>query len=374
MKRALTNILVTGGAGFIGSNFIRYILNENSFKGRIVNVDVITYAGNLENLSDIEEKFGCSNSQKSNPRYFLEKEDICDGKALERILQQYEIDTVINFAAETHVDRSILGPHAFINTNVFGVYTLLEAAREYWRKKDGEIRKDVLFHHVSTDEVYGSLGDTGCFVETTAYDPRSPYSASKAASDHFVSAYYHTYGLPVTISNCSNNYGPYQFPEKFIPLMITNILENKPLPVYGDGKNIRDWIHVTDHNCAVWNILKDGNPGEKYNIGGETELENIVLLEKIIKIVVAETGKDISEIRKNIVYVKDRPGHDRRYSIDCDKMKRELNWEPKVSIEEGLRQTVRWYLSHPEWIASIKDGEYTKWYDKNYTRRTKECI
>ncbi|MDR2143979.1 MAG: dTDP-glucose 4,6-dehydratase, partial [Treponema sp.] len=258
--RALNNILVTGGAGFIGCNFIRGSLEKDTgFSGRIINLDVLTYAGNPASLKDIEEKHGGS-------RYFFEHGNICDSEFVEKIFKKYEIDTVVHFAAESHVDRSILGPRAFIETNVTGTFTLLDAARNYWKKSGA--RDDVLFHHISTDEVYGSLGETGFFTETTPYDPRSPYSASKAAGDHLVMAYHHTYGFPATLSNCSNNYGPYQFPEKFIPLMILNMLEAKPLPVYGDGKNVRDWIYVEDHNRAAWAIMRNGATGEKYNIGG----------------------------------------------------------------------------------------------------------
>ena len=279
MNRQFDTILVTGGAGFIGSNFIHYLLEKTDYAGKIVNLDVLTYAGNLESLAAIEKEFGQS-------RYFFEKADICDRAAVERVFAAYKPDAVIHLAAESHVDRSILGPEAFINTNVMGTFTLLDVARNSWIG-----RKDFLFHHISTDEVFGSLGDSGFFTETTPYDPRSPYSASKASSDHLARAYHHTYGLPVTLSNCSNNYGPYQFPEKLIPLMILNMLEGKPLPVYGDGKNIRDWIYVEDHNAAVWEIMKDGEAGRSYNIGGENEWENIRLLNRLIEIVAEEAGR-----------------------------------------------------------------------------------
>jgi dTDP-glucose 4,6-dehydratase len=305
--RGLTNILVTGGAGFIGGNFIRLLLREiPEFKGRIINLDSLTYAGNTESLMDVEDQFGVS----PHPRYIFELGDISDRQGVERIFRQYSIDTVVHFAAESHVDRSILGPEAFIKTNVTGTYTLLETARAVWQDDPssvsgaamtpgsppvfpgGSFRKDVLFHHVSTDEVYGSLGGSGSFSETTPYSPRSPYSATKAASDHLVMAYHHTYGLPVTLSNCSNNYGPYQFPEKLIPLMILNMLEGRLLPVYGDGKNIRDWVYVGDHNNAVWTVMRNGITGEKYNIGGENEWENIRLLQTLIEIVSEKAGLD----------------------------------------------------------------------------------
>jgi dTDP-glucose 4,6-dehydratase len=283
---------------------------------------------------------------------------------LEEIFKKYEIDTVVHSAAESHVDRCILGPEAFIKTNVYGTFTLLDAARNAWKDAD-----NVLFHHISTDEVYGSLGETGYFSETTRYDPRSPYSASKAASDHLVMSYHHTYGLPVTISNCSNNYGPYQFPEKFIPLMILNILEDKPLPVYGDGKNIRDWIYVEDQNNAIWTIMQKGRAGEKYNIGGESEWENIRLLNVLIDIMAKKTGKNAEKIRSLTAYVKDRPGHDRRYAIDCSKIKAELGWTQTIDFHEGLERTVDWYLSNKEWIDNIRSGDYRHWIEINYKKR-----
>ena len=370
--RKLTNILVTGGCGFIGSNFINYMFGQSAtgsrefmdsgFDGRIVNVDCLTYAGNPDNLSGVQKAFG-------GTRYFFEKADICDRSAIERIFKQYDIDTVIHFAAESHVDRSILGPEAFIKTNIMGTYTLLDVARKFWNVSLDNQRDDVLFHHISTDEVYGSLGETGYFTETTPYDPRSPYSASKASSDHIVMAYYHTYGLPITLSNCTNNYGPYQFPEKLIPLMILNMQEGKNLPVYGEGKNIRDWIYVEDHNRAVWQIVKDGITGQKYNIGGENEWQNIKLLDKLIELTAKEAGLNADDVRKTIVHVKDRPGHDARYAIDCAKIKKELGWERKMTFEEGLTLTVKWYLSHKEWIERVQSGEYLKWIDSNYAGR-----
>lgn len=370
--RKLKNILVTGGAGFIGSNFIHYLFgkssadnnlfNDANFSGNVINVDCLTYAGNLENLSDIEANFG-------GTRYFFEKIDICNRVEIERIFKQYDIDTVIHFAAESHVDRSILGPEAFIKTNVMGTFTLLDVAKNYWKTEAGSIRNDVLFHHISTDEVYGSLGETGYFKETTPYDPRSPYSSSKASSDHIVMAYYHTYGVPITLSNCTNNYGPYQFPEKLIPLMINNIKNSKKLPVYGKGDNIRDWIYVEDHNRAVWQIVNNGKPGEKYNIGGENEWQNIELLHKIIELVSLKTNKPISEIEQTITYVKDRPGHDKRYAIDCSKIKAELNWKRKMTFEQGLEETVKWYLKNTDWIDHILSGDYKNWISKNYAEQ-----
>lgn len=371
-RRKLSNILVTGGAGFIGCNFIHYLFGISScpekfsdagFSGRIVNLDVLTYAGNLQSLRDVDERFG-SGVPESERRYFFERADICDREAVERIFREYDIDTVVHFAAESHVDRSISGPQAFIRTNVDGTFTLLDCAREFWKNPDGSFREGVLFHHVSTDEVYGSLGGEGFFTETTPYDPRSPYSASKASSDHLVSAYSHTYGLPVTLSNCTNNYGPFQFPEKFLPLMITNITLGRKLPVYGDGRNIRDWIYVEDHNRAVWQVLRSGVCGEKYNIGGENEWENIRLLHKIIELTAEEMPsagygkKTKDELESLIEYVTDRPGHDRRYAIDCSKIRRELGWERKMTFEEGLRGTVKWYLSHKEWTDNILSGKY----------------
>ena len=375
MSRKLKNILITGGAGFIGSNFIHYLFGLSSaknnlfsdaaFDGRVVNVDCLTYAGNLESLSDVEEKYGkaCGNNQ----RYFFEKVDICDRAEIERIFKQYDIDTVVHFAAESHVDRSILGPEAFVKTNVMGTFTMLDVARNYWKKEDGSIRDDVLFHHISTDEVYGSLGETGYFREDTPYDPRSPYSSSKASSDHLVMAYFHTYGLPITLSNCTNNYGPYQFPEKLLPLMISNIRDGKKLPVYGKGDNIRDWIYVEDHNRAVWLIVKNGVTGEKYNIGGENEWQNIKLLHKVIELTAAATGKKVEDVEKTITYVKDSPGHDKRYAIDCTKIKTKLGWKRLMTFEEGLQETVDWYLANTSWIEHIQSGSYKDWISKNYT-------
>ncbi len=358
MKNSRLNLLITGGAGFIGSNFIRYLFEKVGFDGVVVNLDLLTYAGNLMNLEDIAQKYEGKN-------YFFEHGDICDRTKVEEIFKKYDINTVVHFAAESHVDRSILGPEAFVKTNVYGTFTLLEAAKMYWNGNFEGKR----FHHISTDEVYGSLGETGYFYETTPYDPRSPYSASKAASDHLVRAYYHTYGLPVSISNCSNNYGPYHFPEKLIPLMILNMLEEKPLPVYGDGKNIRDWLYVEDHCSAVWKIITEGKVGETYNIGGENEWENIMLVNKLCEIVATKTGKDKDYYKRLITFVKDRPGHDRRYAINCDKIKRELGWTQSVNFDEGLEKTVDWYLNNKKWVDNVKSGEYQHWLNKNYNNR-----
>jgi len=354
------NIIVTGGCGFIGSNFIKYLFKQKDFKGKIINLDKLTYAGNPNNLVDIDEKFG-------NERYFFYKTDITEIDSIEEIFKNHNVDCIIHFAAESHVDRSITGPAEFIHTNIVGTFNLLELARKIWNN-----RKDVLFHHISTDEVYGSLPEDKVevkFEETTSYAPRSPYSASKASSDHLVMAYYHTYGMPVTISNCSNNYGPLQFPEKLIPLMINNMLEEKELPVYGDGKNIRDWLYVRDHCSAIWDIVNKGKRGETYNIGGENEWTNIELLHALCEIVAVEKGKDIDYYKRLITYVKDRAGHDRRYAINCDKVKTEFGWKQSVNFEQGLELTVKWYLNNSEWMKNINSGEYRKWIKKNYQDR-----
>jgi dTDP-glucose 4,6-dehydratase len=355
--RKLENILVTGGAGFIGSNFIRYIFKKTDFTGKIINFDKLTYAGNAESLNDINSEFGGS-------RYFFVHGDICSSDDVNSAMEKFYIDTIIHFAAESHVDRSIHGPADFMNTNIMGTFNLLEAARTLWKE-----REDVLFHHVSTDEVYGSLGETGFFQETTPYDPRSPYSASKASSDHIVMAYNHTYGLPVTMTNCSNNYGPYQFPEKLIPVIVMNIKDGKKLPVYGDGKNIRDWLYVDDHNSAVWAVVNKGRDGETYNIGGENEWENIRLVNTLCEKMALKLGKDKEHFKSLIEYVKDRPGHDRRYAINCDKIKSELGWKQAFDFDKGLDLTIEWYLSNDEWISRVRSGEYRKWIEKNYGSR-----
>ncbi|MDR1306801.1 MAG: dTDP-glucose 4,6-dehydratase [Treponema sp.] len=378
--RNLKNILVTGGCGFIGVNFIRLLFKHTpEFSGRIINLDALTYAGNITSLQEIEKEFGIDSG--STVRYFFELGDICDRQRLEGIFDKYDIDTVVNFAAESHVDRSILGPETFVKTNVMGTFALLDVARRHWQldaedssgplpvSADAEYIPGVIFHHVSTDEVYGSLGEAGFFTETTPYDPRSPYSASKAASDHLVMAWHHTYGLPVTLSNCSNNFGPFQFPEKLIPLMIINMMEGKPLPVYGDGKNIRDWLYVEDHGRALWAILSKGQLGEKYNVGGENEMENVAIIDELIKIVADKSGMDPEKIRRTIRFVKDRPGHDRRYAIDCSRIKEELGWERETSFEEGLIKTVEWYRDNMTWINRIRSGEYRYWVEENYGRR-----
>ena len=350
----MKKILVTGGCGFIGTGFIRYLLLDTDFDGCIINVDKLTYAGNPENLADI--------AQSHANRYTFVKADICDSEAMSRVFDQYEIDAVCHFAAESHVDRSIAAPDAFIKTNIAGTFTLLEIAR---RNMD----RLALFHHVSTDEVYGSLGPQGLFTESTAYRPNSPYSASKAAADHLVRSYWKTYELPVTISNCSNNYGPYQFPEKLIPLMILNALEDKSLPVYGQGKNIRDWLYVKDHCRAVWRIMQDGTRGETYNIGGRCEMANIDTVYMICDLLDAMLpGTDRSPRRNLVTFVKDRPGHDLRYAIDCRKLESELGWSPLESFETGLKKTIQWYLDHPQWTHRVKSGEYRQWVETHYNR------
>jgi len=360
--KTLKTIIVTGGAGFIGSNFIRYLFGKAGFKGRVVNLDKLTYAGNPENLADVARQY--------KGRYIFEKGDICDFKLLERLFAKYSPDAVAHLAAESHVDRSIFGPKDFIETNIHGTFALLETARQAWKG-----RKDVRFHHISTDEVYGSLGKTGKFKETTPYDPRSPYSASKASSDHIVMAYYHTYGLPVTISNCSNNYGPYHFPEKLIPLAILNALEGKPLPVYGDGLQVRDWLYVEDHCAAIWKIINKGRTGETYNVGGDCEMKNIDVVKGICRALEravparcnkALGGKNYADL---ITYVKDRAGHDRRYAIDFSKIKKELGWQPAVRFAEGLAKTVDWYLANPQWVKNVKTGAYRNWLKKNYSSK-----
>jgi len=338
--RVFKNILVTGGYGFIGSNFIRYVFEKTDFEGIIVNMDKLTYAANPANIADLFEKYP--------QKLFFEKGDICDYQKTLDIFKSYNIDLVVHFAAESHVDRSITGPAEFIRTNINGTFNLLETARELWRG-----RQDVLFHHVSTDEVYGSLGDTGYFFEDTPYNPQSPYSASKAGSDHFVKAYLNTYRIPVTISNCSNNYGPYQFPEKLIPLILMNMMNNKPLPVYGNGKNVRDWLFVEDHCSGIWSIVQKGVIGETYNIGGESELQNIDLVNLLCERVAVKQGLSIDRYKNLITYVTDRPGHDMRYAINCDKIKHDLHWKRTVSILDGIDYTIDWYLNNKKWIEDI---------------------
>jgi dTDP-glucose 4,6-dehydratase len=350
--RAFRSILVTGGCGFIGSNFIRHLLTESGFSGQIVNFDKLTYAGNPESLADIQERFP--------ERYRFVRADICDRGAVRDVFRRNGISAVCHFAAESHVDRSIVAPDAFIKTNVEGTFTLLEVARE-----QGESLE--LFHHVSTDEVYGSLGRDGVFTEETAYRPNSPYSASKAASDHLVRAYGETYGLPVTISNCSNNYGPYQFPEKLIPLMILHAVEGKPLPVYGQGLNVRDWLYVTDHCRAVWQVMRQGRRGRVYNVGGRCEMANIDMVARICDLLDEILPDPALRPRRNLItFVKDRPGHDLRYAIDCTRIEHELGWQPRESLDSGLRKTIRWYLDHREWVDRVRSGEYQEWVKHHY--------
>ncbi|MDB4131793.1 dTDP-glucose 4,6-dehydratase [Flavobacteriaceae bacterium] len=348
MKR---NILVTGGAGFIGSHLVRFLVNKYP-DYHIINLDLLTYAGNLENLKDIE----------NNKNYTFVKCDICDLKKVKTVFNEYNIDSVIHLAAESHVDRSIEDPFSFAQTNVMGTLSLLQAAKNYW---NGNLT-DKLFYHVSTDEVYGSLGKEGFFTETTKYDPHSPYSASKASSDHFVRAFHDTYGLPVVISNCSNNYGSYQFPEKLIPLFINNIVNNKPLPVYGKGENVRDWLFVNDHARAIDVIFHKGKLGDTYNIGGFNEWKNIDLIKVMIKTVDKMLGRDEGTSDKLITYVKDRAGHDLRYAIDSSKLKNELGWEPSLQFEEGIEKTVKWYLDNKEWMDRVTSGDYQEYYKKTY--------
>ena len=348
----MKNMLVTGGCGFIGANFIRYLLKESDYTGRIINVDNLTYAGNLENLAGVEIDFP--------EQYIFIKGDICDGNLIIKIFADYQIDSVCHFAAESHVDRSIVKPDAFIQTNIVGTFNLLESARS---RLDHMIR----FHHISTDEVYGSLGREGYFTETTPYRPNSPYSASKASSDHLVRAFHKTYDLPMTISNCSNNYGPYQFPEKLIPLIILNALEGKSLPVYGDGGNVRDWLYVRDHCTAIWKIMKQGKNGETYNVGGNSEMENIKLVEMICDVLdEMDRFPDKRSRRDLITFVKDRPGHDRRYAIDFGKLSRELSWFPEASLETGIRDTIKWYMENQKWVERVKSGEYQTWIKTHY--------
>jgi dTDP-glucose 4,6-dehydratase len=350
----MKNILITGGAGFIGSHVVRLFVKKHP-QYKIVNLDNLTYAGNLANLRDIENE----------PNYEFVKADIVDADKMQEIFGRYQFDGVIHLAAESHVDRSITNPNEFIFTNIVGTANLLNAARAIW-KDDPENRK---FYHISTDEVYGSLGETGFFYETTAYDPRSPYSASKASSDHLVRAFFHTYKLPVIISNCSNNYGSFQFPEKLIPLSIHNIKNSKPIPVYGKGENIRDWLFVEDHASAIDLIFHKGKVGETYNIGGNNEWKNIDLIRKLCQIMDKKLGRDAGESANLITFVKDRAGHDMRYAIDSTKLQTELGWKPSLQFEEGLEKTVDWYLSNEEWLNNVTSGAYQKYYDQQYSRR-----
>jgi dTDP-glucose 4,6-dehydratase len=352
------NVLVTGGAGFIGSNFLRHALAERP-SWRIVNFDALTYAGNLRNLESLPEGLG--------ERLRFVKGDLRDGELLAALFAEEAFDAVVHFAAESHVDRSILGPEAFVETNVLGTFRLLDAARGWWERAGRPAAFRLL--HVSTDEVYGSLGPDGYFTESTPYDPSSPYSASKAASDHFVRAYHRTYGLPALVTNCSNNYGPYQFPEKLIPLMILNIAEEKPLPVYGDGRNVRDWLYVLDHCDALLRALEAGVPGETYNVGGGAERQNLDIVHFLCDLLDARLGRPAGASRGLIRFVADRPGHDRRYAIDSAKIRRELGWEPRHTFEDALTRTVDWYLEHREWVEEVRSGRYREWMESNYGAR-----
>ncbi|MCB9201809.1 MAG: dTDP-glucose 4,6-dehydratase [Flavobacteriales bacterium] len=359
----MKNIIITGGAGFIGSHVVRRFINQYP-NYNIINLDALTYAGNLENLKDIQDK----------PNYFFEKVDITDESQVRAVFEKHSPDAVIHLAAESHVDRSITDPNAFIKTNVMGTANLLNLAKEFWDLKQEHThgnfpdRKDInnLFYHVSTDEVYGSLTDEGFFLETTAYDPQSPYSASKAASDHFVRAYGNTYGLPFVLSNCSNNYGPNHFPEKLIPLCILNILNGKSLPIYGDGKYTRDWLYVIDHAIAIDKIFHEAQLGETYNIGGFNEWKNIDLVKELCKQMDEKLGKEEGTSEKLITFVKDRPGHDLRYAIDATKLNKELGWKPTVTFEEGLSKTIDWYLDNQDWLNHVASGEYQNYYKEQY--------
>lgn len=351
-------LLITGGAGFIGSHVVRlFVAKYPQYK--IVNLDNLTYAGNLENLTDVEEK--------SN--YTFEKGDIVDAKFINQLFEQYKFDAVIHLAAESHVDRSITNPLDFIMTNIVGTVNLLNAAKKTWSSSLDNKPKDKLFYHISTDEVYGTLGQTGLFTESTSYDPHSPYSASKASSDHLVRAYHDTYGLPVVITNCSNNYGPFQFPEKLIPLAIHNIKNNKPVPVYGKGENIRDWLFVEDHAQAIDTVFHKGKNGETYNIGGHNEWKNIDLINLLCKVMDKKLGRAEGTSAKLITFVKDRAGHDMRYAIDSSKIQEELNWKPSLQFEEGLELTVDWYLKNENWLNNVTSGVYKKYYEQQYVNR-----
>ncbi|WP_210456156.1 dTDP-glucose 4,6-dehydratase [Pantoea ananatis] len=357
-------ILVTGGAGFIGSAVVRHIIQRT--QDEVVNVDKLTYAGNLESLKGVSD----------DPRYAFCHVDICDGESLTKVLEQHQPDVIMHLAAESHVDRSITGPAEFVQTNVVGTYTLLEASRHYWVNLTGARKNSFRFHHISTDEVYGDLlhpdettGELPMFTETTPYAPSSPYSSTKAASDHLVRAWGRTYGLPVVVTNCSNNYGPYHFPEKLIPLIISNALEGKPLPIYGKGDQIRDWLYVEDHARALYLVATQAKIGATYNIGGHNEKQNLEVVHKVCELLDELRPKD-APYANQITYVADRPGHDRRYAIDASKIQNELGWQPHESFETGLRKTVEWYLNNREWVEHIKSGAYQNWIEKNYEKRS----
>ncbi len=353
----MKKILVTGGAGFIGSALIRHLISDTP--DHVVNLDKLTYAGNLQSLASVAD----------SSRYRFEHVDICDAAEVARVFREHRPDAVMHLAAESHVDRSISGPAAFIQTNIVGTYALLEAARAYWGALESERKAIFRFHHISTDEVYGSLGPEGFFTEQTAYQPNSPYSASKAASDHLVRAWHHTYGLPVVTTNCSNNYGPYHFPEKLIPLMILNAINGKPLPIYGKGDNIRDWLYVEDHARALRLVLERGRIGETYNIGGWNEKTNLEVVDAICGILdeLHPQGAPHARLKTS---VPDRPGHDKRYAIDATKIERELGWTPRETFETGLRKTVEWYLANDDWVRGVMTGEYQNWIKQNYTQRS----
>ena len=357
-------ILVTGGAGFIGSNFVLDWLAQSDEP--VVNVDKLTYAGNLNNLASLSQ----------DPRHIFVQGDIGDQAHMARLLAEHRPRAIVHFAAESHVDRSISGPAAFIETNVNGTFALLEAARAHWSALAAADKAAFRFLHVSTDEVYGSLGpDDAPFTETTPYAPNSPYSASKAASDHLVRAYFHTYGMPVLTTNCSNNYGPYHFPEKLIPLIITNARAGKALPIYGDGQQVRDWLYVSDHCAAIRRVLADGRLGEVYNVGGWNEKANLEVVHTLCDILDQLDPKAQGSYREQITYVQDRPGHDRRYAIDARKLERELGWKPAETFESGIRKTVQWFLEHQDWVRDVQSGDYLKWIDKNYAQRApKEAV
>ena len=359
----MKTLFVTGGAGFIGSALIRLLIAESDW--RIVNIDKLTYAGNLESLAEL----------KGNPRHVFSRTDICDRAALDALFAAHQPAGVIHLAAESHVDRSIHGPGDFIETNISGTYTLLEAARAYWTSLGDTAKAAFRFHHVSTDEVFGSLGPAeeggGLFLETSPYQPNSPYSASKAASDHLVRAWHHTYGLPTVMTNCSNNYGPCQFPEKLVPLMIHNAVSDKPLPIYGKGDNVRDWLYVDDHARALRLVFEQGVPGETYNIGGHNEMTNLSVVDTLCSLLDAlQPRSDGRSYREQKITVADRPGHDKRYAIDASKIQRELGWTPLESFESGMRKTVQWYLDNATWVAHVVSGEYRQWMDRNYGDRT----